>query len=160
MSDVLLSLGSNMGDSRANINEAVQRLGDEGGISVKALSPLYRTAPVGPVAQADFVNAAVRLETILEPEALMLRCLAIEAAMGRDRKNALRWGPRLIDIDMILYENRKLSTEKLILPHPRFRERAFVLVPMADIAPEWIVEGRTIKDWTSGIDKTSIRLLE
>ena len=157
MSDVLLSLGSNIGDSRANITEAVKRLNDEPGISVKALSPLYRTAPVGPVAQDDFVNGAVRVETALAPEVLMQRCLTIEAAMGRDRKNAVRWGPRIIDIDIILYDDLTVSSETITLPHPRFRERAFVLVPMADIAPSWIVNGQRLDELAAKIDHAGIK---
>ncbi len=156
MSDVLLSLGSNIGDSRANITEAVKRLNDEPGISVKALSPLYRTAPVGPVAQDDFVNGAVRVETALAPEVLMQRCLTIEAAMGRDRKNAVRWGPRIIDIDIILYDDLTVSSETITLPHPRFRERAFVLVPMADIAPERVVDGKSLAAWLTAVDRAGV----
>jgi len=157
MSDVLLSLGSNMGDRAANIAEAVRRLNDETGVSVKALSPLYRTAPVGPVAQDDFINGAVRIETTLEAEELMRRCLSIEASMGRDRVNGLRWGPRIIDIDIILYDDLKIETEALTLPHPRFRERAFVLVPLADIAPSWMIDGHRLDELASSIDLAGIQ---
>jgi 2-amino-4-hydroxy-6-hydroxymethyldihydropteridine diphosphokinase len=156
MSDVLLSLGSNIGDRAANIAEAVRRLNDETGVSVKALSPLYRTAPVGPVAQDDFINGAVRIETTLDAEDLMRRCLSIEAAMGRDRVNGLRWGPRIIDIDMILYDNLTIATDVLTLPHPRFRERAFVLVPLADIAPSWMIDGRSLNELALSIDQVGI----
>jgi 2-amino-4-hydroxy-6-hydroxymethyldihydropteridine diphosphokinase len=156
MSDVLLSLGSNMGDRAANIAEAVRRLNDEVGVSVKALSPLYRTAPVGPVAQDDFINGAVRIDTTLAAEELMRRCLSIEASMGRDRVNGLRWGPRIIDIDMILFGDLTIATEALTLPHPRFRERAFVLVPLADIAPSWMIDGRRLDDLASAIDHAGI----
>jgi len=156
MSDVLLSLGSNIGDRAANIAEAVRRLNDETGVSVKALSPLYRTAPVGPVAQDDFINGAVRIETTLDAEDLMRRCLSIEASMGRDRVNGLRWGPRIIDIDIILYDNLTIATDVLTLPHPRFRERAFVLVPLADIAPSWMIDGRSLNELASSIDHVGI----
>ncbi len=156
MADVALSLGSNIGDRADNVAEAVRRLASEPGVTIKAVSPLYRTKPVGPVAQDDFVNGAVRLETTLAPETLMRRCLAIEAGMGRDRANALRWGPRIIDIDMILYDDLVLHTDVLTLPHPRFRERAFVLVPMADIAPERVVEGRTLSEWLEGLDRAGV----
>ena len=156
MSEALLSIGSNIGDRAANLMEAVRRLGSEQGITVKAVSPFYRTAPVGPVVQDDFINGAVRLTTELQPEELMRRCLAIEAQMGRDRANAVRWGPRLIDIDIILFDDISMHTDTLDLPHPRFRERAFVLVPMVDIAPEWVVAGQTLADLSSTMDRAGI----
>ena len=86
----------------------------------------------------------------------MRRCLAIEAQMGRDRANAVRWGPRLIDIDIILFDDISMHTDTLDLPHPRFRERAFVLVPMVDIAPEWVVAGQTLADLSSTMDRAGI----
>ena len=156
MSEALLSIGSNMGDRAANLTDAVRRLGAEQGVSVTAVSPFYRTAPVGPVVQDDFINGAVRITTTLAPEELMRRCLAIEAQMGRDRANAVRWGPRLIDIDIILFDDITLHTETLELPHPRFRERAFVLVPMVDIAPDWRVAGQSLADLASTLDRAGI----
>ena len=156
MSEALLSIGSNMGDRAANLTDAVRRLGAEQDISVTAVSPFYRTAPVGPVVQDDFINGAVRITTTLAPEELMRRCLAIEAQMGRDRANAVRWGPRLIDIDIILFDDITLHTETLELPHPRFRERAFVLVPMVDIAPDWRVAGQSLADLASTLDRAGI----
>jgi len=156
MADVFLSLGSNIGDRAANLSEAVRRLGAEPGIKVVALSALYRTKPVGPVAQDDFVNGAVRVETTLEPEDLMRRCLAIEAGMGRDRANSLRWGPRLIDIDIILYGNLTLKTEMVEVPHPRFAERAFVLVPLAELAPDHRVGDRTLAQLADAVDRAGV----
>jgi 2-amino-4-hydroxy-6-hydroxymethyldihydropteridine diphosphokinase len=156
MSEALLSIGSNIGDRAANLTDAVHRLGAEQGITVKAISPFYRTTPVGPVVQDDFINGAVRIATELQPEELMRRCLAIEAQMGRDRANAVRWGPRLIDIDIILFDDISMLTDTLELPHPRFRERAFVLVPMVDIAPEWVVSGQILAELASTMDRTGI----
>ena len=156
MSEALLSIGSNIGDRTANLTEAVRRLGAEQGVTVKAISPFYRTAPVGPVVQDDFINGAVRIITTLVPEELMRRCLAIEAQMGRDRANAVRWGPRLIDIEIILFDDITMHTDTLELPHPRFRERAFVLVPMVDIAPEWVVAGQSLAELASTMDRAGI----
>ena len=156
MADVFLSLGSNIGDRAANLSEAVRRLGAEPGIKVVAVSALYRTKPVGPVAQDDFVNGAVRVETTLEPEDLMRRCLAIEAGMGRDRTNSLRWGPRLIDIDIILYGNLTIKTEMVEVPHPRFAERAFVLVPLAELAPDHRVGDRTLAQLADAVDRAGV----
>jgi 2-amino-4-hydroxy-6-hydroxymethyldihydropteridine diphosphokinase len=111
---------------------------------------------VGPVAQDDFVNGAVRVETTLEPEDLMRRCLAIEAGMGRDRANSLRWGPRLIDIDIILYGDLTLKTEMVEVPHPRFAERAFVLVPLAELAPDHRVGDRTLAQLADAVDRAGV----
>lgn len=156
MSDVLLSIGSNIGNRIANLADVVNRLANEPGIVIKAQSPLYRTVPVGPVSQDEFVNGAVRIETNLAPEELMRRCLAIEAAMGRDREKAVRWGPRLIDVDIILFDDVEMASETLQLPHPRFHERAFVLVPIADIAPDWVFRGKRLAELAGTIDQLGV----
>jgi 2-amino-4-hydroxy-6-hydroxymethyldihydropteridine diphosphokinase len=114
---------------------------------------------VGPVKQNDFVNAAICLQTVLSPQALLERCLALEAAMGRDRGSAVRWGPRIIDIDIILYDDLELKTETIEIPHPRFRERAFVLVPMAEIEPSRVVKGETLRGLAATIDSTGVEPL-
>jgi 2-amino-4-hydroxy-6-hydroxymethyldihydropteridine diphosphokinase len=159
MSEALLSLGSNIGDRKARITEAIRQLAAIDGVSIVAISPLYQTRPVGPVAQDDFINGALRIKTVLSAEALMEHCLEIEASMGRDRSSGLRWGPRIIDIDLILYDSLTLDTEHLILPHPRFRERAFVVVPMADIAPDWQIGSETLHDLATRIDRQGIEPL-
>ena len=120
-------------------------------------SSTYCTAPVGPVAQDDFYNLAILIETELDPDALMQLCLDTEAAMGRDRKNAVRWGPRLIDIDVILFDDVRMNSNHIELPHPRFRERAFVLVPMAEIAPDWIVNDERLDALAAKLDQSGIR---
>lgn len=159
MSDVLLSIGSNLGDRLANLADAVARLESEPNITVTAKSALYRTVPVGPVAQDDFINGAVRITTNLAPEDVMKICLSIEASMGRDRTRAVRWGPRLIDIDIILFDDLVTNSETLILPHPRFRERAFVLIPLVDIAPDWRFEGQSLAALAQRIDQTGVERL-
>jgi 2-amino-4-hydroxy-6-hydroxymethyldihydropteridine diphosphokinase len=159
MSEALLSLGSNIGDRRHNIAEAVKRIDQITGVTVIVGSPLYKTRPVGPVAQDDFINGALRISTSMDAEALMDECLAIEAAMGRDRSSSVRWGPRIIDIDLILFDQLACNSEKLILPHPRFRERAFVLVPLADIAPDWVVDGQNLRDLADRIDRQGVERL-
>jgi 2-amino-4-hydroxy-6-hydroxymethyldihydropteridine diphosphokinase len=159
MSDVLLSIGSNLGDRLANLADVVRRLDSYPNITVTAQSSLYRTVPVGPVAQDDFINGAVRITTNLAAEELMKACLAIEASMGRDRTHAVRWGPRVIDIDIILFDDLVTNSETLILPHPRFRERAFVLIPLVDIAPDWRFEGQSLATLASLIDQTGVERL-
>jgi 2-amino-4-hydroxy-6-hydroxymethyldihydropteridine diphosphokinase len=130
-----VALGSNLesrfGDRRANLLEAVRRVGKLG--EVRSISSFYETEPVGFVAQPRFLNGALVLETALEPGALMRGLLGVEQAMGRERGVAN--GPRVIDLDLLLYGDVVMETEELTLPHPEMQERRFVLEPLAEIAP-------------------------
>jgi 2-amino-4-hydroxy-6-hydroxymethyldihydropteridine diphosphokinase len=129
------NLSSNWGDPAANIAEAVRRVRELG--NVRAVSSLRVTAPVGYTSQPDFTNAALLLETELEPLELMRSLLSIERAMGRDRSSAVPpKGPRIIDLDLLLVDGIVLHTPELTLPHPALAERSFVLEPLAEIAPE------------------------
>lgn len=157
MAKALLSLGSNIGNRDANLSDAIARLAAHPNVRILKRSSTYCTVPVGPVAQDDFYNLAILIETDLSPDDLMQACLDTEAAMGRDRKHALRWGPRLIDIDVILYDNLHMISTHIELPHPRFRERAFVLVPMAEIAPDWVVDGEPLRALATMLDQGGIR---
>ena len=130
-----IALGSNLGESRQVLASAVQRLGDLEGITVTTQSSVYKTAPVGPP-QPDYLNACVLLETRLSPQALMAHLLALEAEFGRVRQE--RWGPRILDLDILFYGDQVITEPDLHIPHPRLRERAFVLVPLAEIAPDWV----------------------
>ena len=136
-----IALGSNLesrfGDREANLREAVRRI--EGLGEVRAVSSFYDTEPVGYLEQPRFLNAALLLETELEPRALMRELLGVERSMGRERvgavaKGAILKGPRVIDLDLLLYGDWVLWAEELILPHPRMEERRFVLEPLAEIA--------------------------
>lgn len=129
-----LGLGSNLGDRKSNIREALDRLSRNSDIRVKRVSSLYETAPVGVLDQPDFVNAVAAVETNLEPLELLRAVLDVEASMGRVRNS--RWGPRVIDIDVLLYDNVRMCTSELTIPHPRMMERAFVIAPLAEIAPD------------------------
>jgi len=129
---VYLGLGSNLGDRESNLREAIRRL-DEAGARVLALSPLYETAPVGYLDQPDFLNAVCRAETDLPPRDLLRVVKDIEAAMGR--QPSFRNAPRPIDIDILFYDDLVLNTPDLVIPHPCLAERAFVLAPLADLAP-------------------------
>lgn len=126
-----VALGSNIGDSRENISTAIKALSNVPGIRVAAISGIYKTKPWGYEDQSDFLNACVRLDVNISPEALLGVCLGIEAGMGRIRTMAN--GPRIIDIDVLIYEGEERNTEELILPHPRIKERDFVMVPLTDI---------------------------
>jgi 2-amino-4-hydroxy-6-hydroxymethyldihydropteridine diphosphokinase len=155
-----IALGSNLesrfGDREANLREAVRRIGDWGGGlgEVRAVSPFYDTEPVGYLEQPRFLNAALVLETELKPAALMQRLLSIERTMGRERLGAIAKGPRVIDLDLLLYGDWVLWAEDLILPHPRMEERRFVLEPLAEIAPEWVhpVLGVTVREMLERLD--------
>jgi len=145
MGNACAGLGSNMGDRAAAMSEALRRLDACAGVRVLAVSSFVETAPVGgPPGQPMFLNAAATLRTSLPPEDLLARFLEIEAALGRTRRE--RWGPRPIDLDLLLYDDLVVRTEGLTLPHPRMHQRAFVLEPLAEIAPEAVhpVLGRSV----------------
>lgn len=144
-----ISLGSNLGDRAAYLREALARLEQEPALSLGAVSPLYETAPVGGPSQGPFLNACAAIGTSQPPVALLHRLLSIEEAMGRMRLE--RWGPRTIDLDLLLYGNVIMHTPALELPHPRLHERDFVLVPLAGIAPALLIPGQ---------DRTVEHLLE
>ena len=148
------NLSSNWGDPAANIGEAVRRVRELG--NVRAVSSLRVTAPVGYTSQPDFTNAALLLETELEPLDLMRSLLAIERAMGRDRSSAIPpKGPRIIDLDLLLVNDIVLHTPELTLPHPALAERRFVLEPLAEIAPKIVepVSGENIAGLLAALDR-------
>ncbi|MFV0316487.1 MAG: 2-amino-4-hydroxy-6-hydroxymethyldihydropteridine diphosphokinase [Microthrixaceae bacterium] len=130
---VLLSLGSNMGDRRTHLAQGVEMLP-----GVVAVSPVYETDPLGGVDQAPFLNLVVELSTDLTPSELLGVCHRIEANAERVREQ--RWGPRTLDVDIIWMDGVTLDTERLTIPHPRWRERRFVLAPMRDLAPDLVSE--------------------
>jgi 2-amino-4-hydroxy-6-hydroxymethyldihydropteridine diphosphokinase len=135
-----IALGSNLnsrfGNREANLREAVRRIGGLG--EVRAVSSFFDTEPVGFLEQPRFLNGALLLETELEPVALMRGLLSIERGMGRERDGAVAKGPRVIDLDLLLYGDVVVETEELTLPHPEMQDRRFVLEPLAEIAPDWV----------------------
>jgi 2-amino-4-hydroxy-6-hydroxymethyldihydropteridine diphosphokinase len=153
MADVLLGLGGNLGDVASTFDAALERLADHG-CRILARSSNWKTPPWGFTDQPAFVNACVRLETELEPHALLKLCLKIENELGRRRE--IRWGPRTLDIDLLDYDDRVIADPDLVLPHPFIGERAFVLVPLAEIAPERRLSGRTVADMLDRIDTAGI----
>lgn len=141
---VYIGLGSNIGDRAGQIAAALGALQATDGVEVVAFSHLYETEPVGELDQPRFLNLAAVVETVLEPLEVLEAAKAIERRLGRQRRP--RWGPREIDIDLILWEGREMASEMLTLPHPEFRTRAFVLAPLAEIAPDAVdpVTGMTV----------------
>ena len=137
-----LGLGSNLGDPKANLDKAVRLLEETAGMTLVARSSDYRTPPWGPVPQDDYVNICLVLDTELSPQELLRRCLDIEAEIGRVRD--VRWGPRIIDVDILLYGTETVTEADLEVPHPRMGDRAFVLIPLAEIWPDApLGDGRT-----------------
>lgn len=133
MNEAYLSLGSNLGDRKAQLQEAVRLLQLNPSISNLRMSSIYETAPVGYLDQHAFLNLVVRLETSLSPLELLDVCQEIEQALYRER--LVRWGPRTVDLDILLYGQEQLTTERLTIPHPHMYERAFVLVPLRELMP-------------------------
>lgn len=149
-----LGLGGNLGDRHVLLSEALARLAAMPEVRIARISPVYETKAIGPGDQPDFLNLVIELETTLAPHALLDLCLAIEQHLGRVRRE--RWGPRTIDLDVLLHGDHTLHDERLTLPHPRLHERAFVLAPLADLAPDLIVNHETVRTHLSRIDRTGI----
>jgi len=139
----LIGIGSNLGNPAQQCREALSKLAERPGIEGIAVSPLYRTSPVGRTDQPWFVNAVALIESTLTPEALLTALQEIEQAFGRMRD--IRWGPRTLDLDILSYGDCVIELPQLAVPHPRMHERCFVLAPLNDVAPRWIhpVLGRT-----------------
>jgi 2-amino-4-hydroxy-6-hydroxymethyldihydropteridine diphosphokinase len=159
MAEAMVALGGNVGDVRATLDRAVAMLCDGRKVRLIARSSDYRTPPWGVTDQPAFVNLGLLIETALSPQALLARALEVEAALGRDRATARRWGPRTVDIDLIAYDDLSVDEPDLTLPHPRALERAFVLAPLAEIAPDRSIAGVKIADALARLDRGGIERL-
>ena len=159
MTEALLGLGGNVGDVRATLDQAIARFTDGAEVTLTARSSDYRTPPWGVTDQPPFVNCAILVETALSPGALLARAFEVERALGRNRAHERRWGPRTIDIDLLTYGDAKIDEPGLTLPHPRLFERAFVLIPLAEIAPDRMIAGRRVADAAARIDAPGIEKL-
>ncbi|MBA4601273.1 2-amino-4-hydroxy-6-hydroxymethyldihydropteridine diphosphokinase [Thermoactinomyces mirandus] len=156
-----LGLGANLGDRKKQLDQAIERLNHTRGIRVKQRSSLYETAPVGYVDQPPFYNQVIKIQTTFMPEELLENLLLIERELHRVRQ--FRWGPRTIDIDLLIYEDYIIQQENLTVPHPRMTERAFVLVPLLEIAGDLLIPGtdKKISEWIAELPgRQDVRKLE
>lgn len=150
-----IGIGGNVGDVFENMKSALNLLNDHSSISVNRISRVYKTPPWGIEDQDWFLNACVSVETNLTAQELLQSCLEVEVALKRIRE--IRWGPRTIDLDVLVFGEENIAHDNLQVPHPRMHERAFVLMPMADIAPDLFLNGKTISQWLEAIDTTGIQ---
>jgi 2-amino-4-hydroxy-6-hydroxymethyldihydropteridine diphosphokinase len=159
MAEALIAMGGNLGSVRATLDRAVAAFCDGGEVRLLARSSDYRTPPWGVSDQPDFVNLCLVVATDLGPQALLDRARRIETQFGRNRAGEQRWGPRTLDIDIIAYDQLAIDEEGLTLPHPRALERAFVLVPLAEIASDRNIGGVTVADALARLDTTGVEKL-
>lgn len=159
MAEALLALGGNVGNSRAILDRAIALLCDGKEIRLIARSSDYQTPPWGFKYQPHFINIAIAVETTLDPRELLARAQEVELALGRDRTHEKRNGPRTADIDILAYDDLILDEPNLTLPHPRLFERAFVLLPLAEIAGDRVIAGRRIGEAAKAVDATGIHRL-
>ena len=145
MAEVYIAVGGNTGDRAKNMQEGLQALG-EGPVKITKRSKIYEADSWGPIPQGKYYDAVVRGETSLSPHALLDELNKIEASFGRDREKEVRYGPRPLDLDILLYDDLVLNDPDLQIPHPLMLERAFVVVPLYEIAPDLVVQGRRVKD--------------
>ena len=168
MVEAFLGLGGNVGDVRRTLDQAISLLcgkndsksDSRSDIRLLARSSAYRTPPWGVEHQPAFINVCIAVETSLSPHEMLARAQEVENALGRDRRRERRWGPRPIDVDLLAYDDLNLQTPELTLPHPRLFERAFMLVPLAEIAPERMIGGGRVLDALARLDRSGIERLE
>lgn len=159
MASVLIALGGNVGNVRATFTKAIPMICGMTQAALIARSSDYATPPWGDEQQDRFINACIEIDTGLDPHALLFVLHRVETKFGRDRKNERRWGPRPLDLDIIAYDDVRFEKPDLTLPHPRLFERAFVLVPLAEIAPDRPIAGRTPSAALADLDTTGIERL-
>jgi 2-amino-4-hydroxy-6-hydroxymethyldihydropteridine diphosphokinase len=156
-----VGLGGNVGDAETTLTEAMWALDSLPQTSIRAQSRMYRTPPWGKLDQAAFVNAVVELQTRLAPRVLLDRLLEVEARFGRERSQGEKWGPRELDLDLLVYGEEQMDEPGLHLPHPQLRHRAFVLVPLAEVAPTLDIVGvGKISELLAAVDAAGIEALD
>jgi 2-amino-4-hydroxy-6-hydroxymethyldihydropteridine diphosphokinase len=159
VAEALVALGGNIGDVRQTLDRAIGRFCDGTEVRLVARSADYRTPPWGVEDQPPFINCCIAVATTLSPQTLLAHAQAIEREFGRMREQEQRWGPRTLDIDLLAFDDVTLATPELTLPHPRLFERAFVLVPLAEIAADRVIAGTRIRDAMAKVDRSGIKRL-
>jgi 2-amino-4-hydroxy-6-hydroxymethyldihydropteridine diphosphokinase len=159
MARVLIGLGGNVGEVRSTFQKAIANICGMTQAALLARSSDYATPPWGDTQQPRFVNACIEIETSLDPHALLFTLHKIEKKFGRDRAKETRWGPRPLDLDLLVYDDVAIDKPELTLPHPRLFERAFVLVPLSEIAPDRVIAGRSLKAALAGLSTAGIERL-
>jgi 2-amino-4-hydroxy-6-hydroxymethyldihydropteridine diphosphokinase len=159
MANALIALGANVGDVRATFNKAIANICGMAQALLLARSSDYATPPWGDEQQARFINACIEIETSLDPHALLFTLHKIENKFGRDRANERRWGPRTLDLDLIAFDDVSIQKPELTLPHPRLFERAFVLVPLAEIKPDRVIAGQSVSSALAKLSTVGIERL-
>jgi 2-amino-4-hydroxy-6-hydroxymethyldihydropteridine diphosphokinase len=159
VAEALVAFGGNVGDVRATLARAVTEFCDGAEVKLIRRSSDYQTPPWGLADQPPFINLCLLVDTALSPKALLDRAQDVERSLGRDRAKEQRWGPRPIDIDLIAYDDVATDEPGLKLPHPHVLERAFVLVPLNEIAPDWVVAGVRVTDALGRVDQAGIMRL-
>jgi 2-amino-4-hydroxy-6-hydroxymethyldihydropteridine diphosphokinase len=159
VASALIALGGNLGNVRAAFKSAIPKICDKAAARLVARSSDYATPPWGEERQPPYVNACIEIETELEPHELLAALHEIEREHGRDRSREQRFGPRTLDLDLLAYDDRSVDTATLTLPHPRLFERAFVLVPLAEIASDRPIAGRTAQNALAAVKTDGIRKL-
>ncbi|SHK07151.1 2-amino-4-hydroxy-6-hydroxymethyldihydropteridine diphosphokinase [Tepidibacter formicigenes] len=155
MSNVYLSLGTNMGDREKYLKDAIDLINNFEDTKIVKISKVYETKPWGYTNQKNFLNLCLKINTNLSPHNLLKKCQEAERFLKRER--IIRWGPRTIDVDILIYDDIICNDENLTLPHPRIQERAFVLVPLMDLDEDLIIKGKKIKDWLELVDVEDVK---
>jgi 2-amino-4-hydroxy-6-hydroxymethyldihydropteridine diphosphokinase len=159
MAEALLAFGGNVGDVRETFARSIDALCDGTKVKLVARSSDYQTPPWGVLNQPPFINCAIVVETTLAPLDLLAYAQAVEDKFGRDRWRERRWGPRTLDIDLVVYDDVTMNLPTLTLPHPYMFERAFVLLPLAEIVPDRLINGTRVKDALAKVDQAGIEKL-
>ncbi|GGE36804.1 2-amino-4-hydroxy-6-hydroxymethyldihydropteridine diphosphokinase [Agaricicola taiwanensis] len=160
MPEAAIAFGSNLGDRRGTLIKALALLEADDAIRVLHISPFYETEPWGDPDQERYINGCILVETELSPSSLLQRCLKVETSLGRVRDPARRYGARTIDLDIVFYDDLRVDQPDLVLPHPRLFERAFVLVPLMDVAGDREIAGRRLSEALEQLDLSGVQLWE
>jgi 2-amino-4-hydroxy-6-hydroxymethyldihydropteridine diphosphokinase len=159
MSAALIGMGGNVGDVKATLDAAIDEFCDGNSIRLVRRSANYLTKPWGVEDQPMFINLCLQVETELPPLKLLQRALEVETRFGRDRAREQRWGQRRLDIDLLAYDEVALDLAGLQLPHPRMKARAFVVIPLVEIAPDWRIDGETVREIAAKLDASDVQRL-